>query len=132
MENKVTYLRYIWRTLCGLVYLGIVVAVLSVPTTKFDTLVIAGMVYIFATLLHNFSLIGTATDANNYAGFVRFRLLAKAQGVIANEDGTFEEQEKALADYIKDGATPVLIRRIANFAVQLYALFKIVQVAFFA
>ena len=40
-----------------------------------------------------FSLMGTVTDVNNYAGFVRFRALAAGQGITENEDGTFEEQE---------------------------------------
>ena len=127
-----TYLKYIWRILIGLVYLGVVVAILSTSTTKFETLVLAGMVELYATVLYNSSVIGAAGETNNYAAFVRFRILAAAQGVTENEDGTFEEQEKDLAESLKGSATPILIDRIANVAVSFYAIFKIVQAVFFA
>jgi hypothetical protein len=126
----VKYLSYIWRTVVGLVYLGLVIAVLSAATTRFETLVLAGMVQLYAAVLYNFSVIGAATDTNNYAGLVRFRILAAAQGITENEDGTFEEQEKALADTIQGSKTHVLIGRLANCAVSLYALFKIVEALF--
>ena len=126
------YLRYMWRVFGGLVYLGFVIAILSASTTKFETLVLAGMVQIYAAVLYNSSVIGVATDSNNYAAFVRFRVLAAAQGVTENEDGTFADQEKALADLLTGSATPMLISRIANAAVSLYALFKIVQALSFA
>jgi hypothetical protein len=127
LEDEVTYLRYLWRTLVGLLYLGIVVAVLSTATTRFETLILAGVVQLYAAVLYNCSVIGATSDLNNYAGFVRFRILAAANGVTENEDGTFEEQEEALADQIKSYRIPVLIGRVANSAVSLYALFKIIQ-----
>jgi hypothetical protein len=37
------------------------------------------MVQLYAAVLYNFSVIGVATDVNNYAAFVRFRILATAQ-----------------------------------------------------
>jgi len=41
--------------------------------------VLAILVQIYTATLYNFSIIGAATDVNNYAGFVRFRILATAQ-----------------------------------------------------
>lgn len=41
------------------------------PTPRFETLVLAGLVQLYAAVLYNFAIIGAATDANNYAGFVR-------------------------------------------------------------
>jgi hypothetical protein len=126
----VKYLSYIWRTLVGLVYLGLVIEVLSLSTTRFETLVLAGMTQLYAAVLYNFSLMATTNDSNNYAGLVRFRILAAAQGITENEDGTFEEQEKALAATINGYKIQVLMSRLANSAVSLYALFKIVQAVF--
>jgi hypothetical protein len=126
----VKYLSYIWRTLVGLVYLGLVIEVLSLSTTRFETLVLAGMTQLYAAVLYNFSLMATTNDSNNYAGLVRFRILAAAQGIMENEDGTFEEQEKALAATINGYKIQVLMSRLANSAVSLYALFKIVQAVF--
>jgi hypothetical protein len=116
-EDKVPYLRYIWHTLTGLVYLVVVIGVLSVATTRFETLVLAGLIQLYAAVLYNFTVNGVATHAYNCADFVRFRTLAAAQGITENEDGTFEEQRKALADETghlcscahygtKDGAVP--------------------------
>jgi hypothetical protein len=75
--------------------------------------------------------IGKATDVNNYAGFVRFRVLATAQGITENEDGTFQEQEEALAKSTNNSAFVALIDVISHTVVSLYALFKIVQAVFF-
>ena len=88
------------------------------------------MIQLYAAVLYNFSVIGTAADINNYAGFVRFRILAAAQGITENEDGSIVEQEKALADSIKSSKIPIFIQRSANGVVSLYALFKIVQAVF--
>lgn len=77
------YVTYRWRVVMGLVYLGIVIGILSVAATRFETVVLAGMVELYAVVFYNFSLIGVATDSNNYAGLVRFRVLATAQGVTA-------------------------------------------------
>jgi hypothetical protein len=125
------YAAFVWRIMAGLLYFGIVIRILSAATTKFETLVLAGMVQLYAAVLYNFSLIGVVTDTNNYAGFVRFRILAEAQGITENEDGRFEEQEKAIAERLKKDNTAIVINRISNAAVSLYALFKIVQTVLF-
>lgn len=111
-KDRVPYLSYLWHGLMGLLYLGIVIGVLSVATNRFETLVLAGMIELYAAVLYNSSVIGTAIDAYNYAGVVRFRVLAAAQGITENEDGTFEEQEKALADGLKSYGPAVLMRRL--------------------
>jgi len=121
-----------WHILVGLVYLAVVIGALSVATTRFETLVLAGIIQVYAAVLFNFSVSGVGADVNNYAGFVRFRILAAAQGITANEDGTFAEQDKALVDAIGKYKTTVLIDRFANGAVSIYALFKIGQAIFFA
>ncbi len=126
-HDRVKYLKAAWHIFWGLVYLAVAIGVLSVATTRFETLVLAGMIELYALVLYNFSLIGVTTDVNNYAGFVRFRILAAAQGITENEDGTFEEQEKALGEALKKYGTRVLVNRLSNAAVSLYALFKIVE-----
>jgi tRNA G46 methylase TrmB len=115
----------------GLIYLAVVIGALSIATTRFETLVLAGIVQLYAAVLYNFSVIGIATDVNNYAAFVRFRILATAQGVTENEDGTFQEQEEALAGRLKTDNFAIVVQRFSNGAVSLYALFKIVQAIFF-
>lgn len=129
--GKVRYVGYAWRILVGLIYLTVVIGVLSVAATRFETVVLAGMVQLYAAVLYNFSVTGVATDVNNYAGFVRFRVLAAGQGITENEDGTFQEQEEALAARLKKDAVAIQIQRFSNAAVSLYALFKIVQAVFF-
>jgi hypothetical protein len=127
----VRYVTYAWRVVVGLSYLAVVIGVLSSATTRFETLVLAGMVQLYAAVLYNFSVLGGATDVNNYAGFVRFRILATAQGITENEDGSLLEQEEALAERLKKDAVPIHIRRFANGIVSLYALFVIVRTVFF-
>jgi len=124
-------LAYAWRILVALIYLGVVVGILSVATTRFETLVLAMLVQLYAAVLYNFSTIGKITDVNNYAGFVRFRMLATAQGITENEDGTFQEQEEALTKAMNNSAFMALIDVISHTVVFLYALFKIVQAVFF-
>lgn len=125
------YVSYVWRVVVGLIYLAVVIGALSIATTRFETLVLAGIVQLYAAVLYNFSVIGIATDVNNYAAFVRFRILATAQGVTENEDGTFQEQEEALAGRLKTDNFAIVVQRFSNGAVSLYALFKIVQAIFF-
>lgn len=125
------YLAYAWRVVAGLIYLAVVIGVLSVATTRFETIVLAGMVQIYAVVLYNFSVAGVATDVNNYAGLVRFRILATTQGLTENEDGNFQEQEEALAEQLKRDGVAIQIQRLSNAVVSLYALFKIVQAVFF-
>jgi hypothetical protein len=124
-------LKYLWETLVAIAYLAVVIGVLSIATTKFETVVLAVLVQLYAAVLWNFSVTATVIDANNYAGLVRFRILATAQGVMENADGTFEEQEKALADVLASGKITIIINRLSHTAVSLYAIFKIVQAIFF-
>jgi hypothetical protein len=53
-----------------------------------------------------------------------------SQGITENEDGTFQEQEEALAARLKTDNFAIVIQRFTNGAVSLYALFKIVQAIF--
>ena len=119
-------LKIIWRVLIGLIYIGVVVVVLSVPTSRFETLVLAGLAQLYAAVLYNFTVMGAATDVNNYAGFVRFRLLAAAQGITENEDGSFADQEKTLRDTLHDNAKFIVINRVSNGIVSLYSIYKII------
>jgi hypothetical protein len=125
------YLAYAWRIVVGVIYLAVVIGVFSVTTTRFETVVLAGIVQLYAAVLYNFSVMGVATDVNNYAGFVRFRILATAAGITENEDGSFGEQEEALAERLKKDGLAIQIQRFSNAAVSLYALFKILQAIFF-
>lgn len=124
------YLKFAWQVVGGLAYLAVVIGGFSVATTKFETLVWAGIVQLSAATLYNFSVLGVTADVNNYAQVVRFRILATAQGVTGNEDGTFEEQENALAEALKGYQTKVRIQRISHTAVSLCALFVIVVTIF--
>jgi hypothetical protein len=125
-RNEVTTLRTVWHVLVGLIYLGVVIAVLSTATTTFETLVLAGIVQVYAAVLYNFSILGTTIDANNYAGLIRFRVLAAAQGVSDTEEGPIGNQEEALGAALKANERTVLIQRISHSAVSIYVLFKIV------
>ena len=82
-------------------------------------------------VLHNLSQIGTATTMNNLASLVRFRILAAAQGITKSDEGTFEDQENTLIELLQKSRTQVLIGQVANSAVSLYALFKMIQSVFF-
>ena len=113
--------------LAGLIYLAVVVETLSVAESKFETLVLGGLIQLYAAVLYNFSVLGVSADINNHAAFVRFRILAAAQGITENEDGAFVDQEKALADAVKDYGPIILIRRISNWVVSLYALLQIIR-----
>jgi hypothetical protein len=92
----------------ALIYLGVVVGILSVATTRFEMLVLAMLVQLYAAVLYNFSVIGRVADVNNYAGFVRFRILAVSQGITEDDDGTFQEQEENLAQFIKDSRVLII------------------------
>jgi hypothetical protein len=123
--------KIIWRVFVGLAYLAVVYSVLSVSKSRFETLVLASLALIYTATLYNFSLIGAATDVNNYAGFVRFRILAMAQGVMENEDGLFVDQEKTLRDTLRDNRIPFIINQISHGVVSTYALYKIVVAVLF-
>jgi hypothetical protein len=125
--NEMKYVRHAWHVLMGLLYLAIVVGVLSVASTRFETLVSAGIVLVYSALLHNASVLGTAIDVNNYAAFARFRVLSAHHGLTEGEEGPFLEQENALADGLKKRNGVILIRQLSNAAVSLYALFKVVE-----
>jgi hypothetical protein len=116
-----------WNVLLALIYIAVVIGILSAAETRFETLVLAVLIELYAALLFNFSLLGGNADINNHASFVRFRIVAAAQGVTENEDGAFVDQEKELADALKTCGPKVLITRISHAVVSVYALFKIVQ-----
>ena len=121
------HLAITWNVIGGLINIAVVIGILSVAESKFETIVLAGLIELYVTVLFNFSLLGENADTNNYAAFVRFRILSAAHGVTGNEDGEFVDQEKALIDAFKSDRPKVLIMRISNAIVSLYALFKIVQ-----
>ena len=126
------YVKIVWYVLRGLLYIGIVVGVLSVANTSFETVLLAGLVELYAAVLYNASILATTADVNNHAALVRFRMLAAAQGVTEDESGTFIEQEKALGDQIKSYSARLIIGHIANALVSFYAIYKIVRVVFFS
>jgi hypothetical protein len=124
-------LKVIWHICIGVLYLATAYGVISASNSKFETLVLAILVQIYTAMLYNFSLIGASTDGNNYAGFVRFRILATAQGVTENEDGLLVDQEKTLRQYLENNGKIILINRISHGVVSMYALYKIVSVVLF-
>lgn len=121
------YLSIVWNILLALIYLALVIGILSAAGSKFEILVLAGLIEMYAAVLFNFSLLGENADTNNHAAVVRFRILAAAQGVKGDEDGAFLDQEKTLAEALKSHGPKVLITRISHALVSVYALFKIVQ-----
>jgi len=127
MKHK---LKYFWQTLIGITYLAVVIGIVNIATTRFETAVLAVLVQLYSAVLWNFSMVGATLDVNNYAGFVRFRILATAQGVTENEDGTFEEQEKGIAEAIAGSKDTITITRLSHTVVSIYALFKIFQAVF--
>ncbi len=110
----------------GLIYLVVVIGILSAAQTRFETLVLACLAEIYAAVLYNFSVIGSLTDVNNYAGFVRFRILAMGQGQIANEDGAFTDQENSMRNAVDESNKFVRINQISHGLVSMYALYKII------
>ena len=118
--------KILWRVAVGLIYLFVVIGILSAAQTRFETLVLACLIQLYAAVLYNFSLSGSVTDINNYAAFVRFRILATGQGQIANEDGAFTDQENALRNIVNEGHKFVRINQISHGLVSIYALYKIV------
>ena len=117
--------KIVWRVARGLIYLFVVIGILWAAQTRFETLVLACLAEIYAAVLYNFSLIASVNDVNNYAGFVRFRILAAGQGQTANEDGTFVDQEKALRNALNESNKFVTINQISHALVSLYVLYKI-------
>ena len=107
------FLKYAWHILAGLAYLVIVVGIVSAASTRFETMVLAGMVQLYGASSRLFVL-GILAEVNNHAAFIRFKILAGAQGIAANEDGTFEEQADALADSIKSYTPKVWIHRLSR------------------
>jgi hypothetical protein len=124
--------KVIWHVFIGLVYLAVAYGVMSASNSRFETLVLAVLVLIYAATLYNFSIIGAATDVNNYAGFVRFRILATAQGVTENDDGLFVDQEKKLREVVENSRILVMIDRSSHGVVSVYALYKIIAAVLFA
>ena len=116
-----------WNVLQALIYVALVIGILSVAGSRFETLALAGLIQLYAAVLYSFSLLGEGADINNHAAFVRFRILAAAQGITEDGEGAFVDQEKALADAVKSYGSKVLIARISHGVVSVYAIFKIVQ-----
>lgn len=121
------YLAIAWNVLLALIYIAVVIGILSAAENKFETMVLAGLVQLYAAALYNFSLLGVAADSYNLAEFIRFRFLAAALGVTGNEEGGYIEQEKTIMDEIRNSGPKVVIQRISHGVVSVYALFKIVQ-----
>jgi hypothetical protein len=91
------------------------------------------MIELYAAVLYNFSVIGTTVDATTMPdSFVSEFSPQHKVFITENEDGTFEEQEQALADGLQSYGPAVFMRRLAGAAVSIYALFKIVQAVFFS
>ncbi len=117
-----------WNVLLALVYLAVVIGILSVAESKFETLVLAGLIQLYAAVLFNVSLLAESADINNRASLVRFNILAaRTRALTGDEEEAVLGQEKTLADAIKDYGPKVLIVRISHGVVSAYALFKIVQ-----
>jgi len=122
------YVKITWYILTGFSYLAIVVGILSVASTRFEIVVLAGLVELYAAVLYNASALAVASDANNYAAFIRFRTLATAVGVREDDDGVlFVATEEALGDQINSYKTKVLIKNIANALVSIYAVLRILM-----
>jgi hypothetical protein len=120
--------KNVWYGFTGCAYFAVVIGILSVAKSPFETIVLAVLVQIYAGVLYNFSLIGAATDVNNYAGFVRFRILANHQGITENEDGLYSDQEEQLKDAIGRGGMKIMINQFSHGAVAIYALYKIITI----
>jgi hypothetical protein len=123
--------KVIWHILVGFAYLAVVYGVMSAAKSKFETLVLASLVLIYTATLYNFTFLGAVTDANNHAGFVRFRILATAQGLTGNKDGLFADQENNLLAGVKNSETRILIKLASHGVVSAYALYKIIAVVLF-
>ncbi len=121
-----TKTKVVWRIVLAVIYLAIAVGVVSAGKSGFETLVLAALVQLYAAILYNFSVIGAATDVNNYAGFVRFRVLAAAQGQTGDEAGKYSEQENALQNAIKGNSMKQRIDQFSHGIVSVYAIFKII------
>jgi hypothetical protein len=119
--------KNVWYGFIGCVYLAVVIGILSGSKSQFETLVLAILIQIYAGVLYNFSLIGAVTDVNNYAGFVRFRILANAQGVTENEDGLLADQEDQLRITIVKSKMVIRINQFSHGVVSIYALYKIIS-----
>jgi hypothetical protein len=117
----------VWQVFLGVVYVAVVFGIMSAAENKFQTLVLASLIELYAAVLYNFSMIGEVTDVNTHAAFARFRMLAAAHGIIGSEDQEFKEQEEALVDAVNAYRPKVWIWRISNGIVSAYALIKIVQ-----
>jgi hypothetical protein len=126
------YLRYAWRVLVSLLYLILVVAALATTRTRFETLVLGGLVRVFTAVLYNFSLIGMAIAASDHSSFVRFRKLAEAQGITGDQYGTFKDQETVSVETLKEHKTNRSIKNLAHAAVSICALIMMIIALFSA
>jgi hypothetical protein len=53
-----------WNVLLQLVYLAVVIGILSVADSRFETLVLAGLVQLYTAVLYNFSVLAVNADIN--------------------------------------------------------------------
>lgn len=115
-----------WRIFVGIAYLAVSVGIISVGSSRFETVILAVFVQMYSAMLYNFSLIAVTAEVNNLAGFVRFRVLAAAQGIAGDDAGEYLDQENLLKETIKKSNPLIWITRISHSVVSLYALYKII------
>jgi|SRR5215472_7665621 len=121
-------MKLAWYVLLELVYLAVVIGILSAAESRFETLVLAGLVQLYAVVLFNFSALSEAANTNAVVAFIAFRHLAAPLGITKDEHGdALIDIEKAKAEEVKILRPKIWIHQIGNAAVSLYALFKIVQ-----
>lgn len=122
--------KVVWRMFAGLVYVALCYFIIDASISRFETLVLAILIQIYAAALYNFSILGRATDVNNYAGFVRFRILAAAQGISEDEGGLFVDQEKRLREALDTARILQIIDWTSHLLVSGYVIYKIIVVLF--
>ncbi len=117
-----------WNGLLAVIYIAVVIGILASAASRFETLVLAGLIQLYAAVLFNVSLLAESADINNRASLVRFNILAaRTRALTGDEEEAVLDQEKTLADAIKDYGPKVLIVRFSHGIVSAYALFKIVR-----
>lgn len=125
------YVFYASRLLLSVLYLAVVIDIMSVAKTKFETVVLAGMALICAIIVFNFLSIRLATHLNEFIGLRRFRRLGMELNISVEGD-PYEEWSDVVEERMKRDRVVVHIEGCFNTAVFLYALYKIVEVTFFS
>jgi len=119
--------QIVWRVATGLIYLFVVIGILRAAQTRFETLVLACLIQIYAAMLFNFSAIASTGRADNLGTVMRFVLLAKGLGQTATEDGlVFAEQEEKLHESREKSEVFDTITQASHGLVSMYALYKII------